>query len=302
MTPQRLIDVALAAGGVDSAIAAVRNLSGGCIHRVFEITLTSGQVVVIKTNNARFKSVFEEEAHGLRAMANTKTVCVPQPLAVVEADGQAALLLTAIRSVQATNDAWRRLGEELASLHRQDIGARYGFETDNHLGATVQLNRWCDDWVEFNASQRLGHQLRLSVNAGLVHSDERRRIELVIARLGDFIAYHPKPSLLHGDLWSGNALATRDENGHDRIAVIDPACSIGDGWADIAMMRLFGGFPEACFDAYAASIGDHENRGDRGDIEARIAVYQLYHVLNHVNLFGRGYIGQALSLIEQLGC
>jgi len=104
----------------------------------------------------------------------------------------------------------------------------------------------------------------------------------------------PKPAWLHGDLWSGNALPTTDADGSSRIAVIDPAAYIGDGWADIAMMRLFGGFPAACFHAYEQCVDDDDR------IEKRIAVYQLYHVLNHLNLFGRGYAGQALAIADRL--
>jgi fructosamine-3-kinase len=122
-----------------------------------------------------------------------------------------------------------------------------------------------------------------------------RRVERVIGRLETLIPQRPKPALLHGDLWSGNALTAVDEAGAQRIAVIDPACSYGDGWADIAMMKLFGGFPSHCLDAYAAEADD------RDGLEARLAVYQLYHVLNHVNLFGRSYAGQAMALVAALG-
>src|SRR5690606_7037940 len=113
--------------------------------------------------------------------------------------------------------------------------------------------------------------------------DEAALIQRVIDQLESLIPRKPKPALLHGDLWSGNALPAQDHTGRKRIALIDPAPSIGDGWADIAMMELFGGFPRACCDAYAARNPDQAN------IRTRIGVYQLYHILNHINIFGRSY-------------
>ncbi|MHC4102897.1 MAG: fructosamine kinase family protein, partial [Planctomycetota bacterium] len=182
-------------------------------------------------------------------------------------------------------------------LHGADPGdvTGYGFNGDNHLGTTPQPNRWHDDWIRFNADCRLGHQLTLAARNNLLSGSEARRVERVIDRLETLIPRRPKPALLHGDLWSGNALGAVEESGEQRIAVIDPACSYGDGWADIAMMRLFGGFPSRCLEAYAAETDDREG------VEPRITVYQLYHVLNHVNLFGRGYAGQAMTLAASLG-
>jgi fructosamine-3-kinase len=275
-------------------IVESRDLCGGCIHRVMHLALADGRAIVAKVSREAHRVVFEEEAAGLRALAATDTVLVPEPLAVAAHDGEAVLLMTAIEPASADDASWRRFGEELAALHAVDAGTRFGFEMNNHLGITPQPNEWRDDWVEFNAELRLGYQLRLARDARLLSRDEASRIERVIADLERLIPRRPKPALLHGDLWSGNALPAKDDRGPTRIAVIDPAVYIGDGWADIAMMRLFGGFPAACFAAYEASVTDREN------VESRIAVYQLYHVLNHINLFGRGYVGQAMGLAARL--
>ena len=297
MSDRQAIEHALTKAGIQSRIVAGRDLSGGCIHRVVEITLADGTPLVAKANSADHLVMFQAEAAGLRTLAATNTILVPKPLAVVQHNTTAVLLMTAIEHARATNAAWRRFGEELAALHSRDTRSpqgRYGFQSDNHLGATPQPNGWCDDWVQFNADHRLGHQLTLADDRRLLRGDEAARIQRVIDRLEGLIPRRPRPALLHGDLWSGNALATVDENGIERIAAIDPACSIGDGWADIAMMRLFGGFPRTCFEVYAANVEDHDQ------IERRIAVYQLYHVLNHVNLFGRGYLAQAMALVARL--
>ncbi len=294
MSDREAIDLAVRVARLEGPVTAVRDLSGGCIHRVSHVTLSGGGQLVAKTNRADHLAMFEEEAAGLRTLAATGTLLVPEPLAVTRAGDTAALLMTALEPQPATPEAWRRFGGELAALHAL-AGPRpgYGFDTDNHLGTTPQPNRWCDDWVRFNTDQRLGHQLTMAAGRHLLHADETRRVERVIDRLDELIPRRPRPALLHGDLWSGNALAATGGEG-PRIAVIDPACSYGDGWADIAMMKLFGGFPRNCFDAYAAAVDD------RDDMERRIAVYQLYHVLNHVNLFGQAYVGQAMALANEL--
>jgi fructosamine-3-kinase len=283
---------ALDAADLIVPIVSTGNLSGGCIHQVIQVTFVDGTRVVAKINHADALVQFEEEANGLRALAATNTVIVPKPLITFRHDNHAVLLMTAIESPIAPPKqiAWQRFGTELAALHSAAAGERYGFETDNHIGSTVQPNHWCDDWVEFNAVHRIGYQLKLARDRRLLNADEAQAVQAVIDRLDRLLPHCPKPALLHGDLWSGNALPTVD----DRIALIDPACYVGDGWADIAMMKLFGGFPNAVHDAYAAHVDD------QAEIESRLLVYQLYHMLNHVNIFGKAYVGQALALAKSV--
>jgi len=301
-TPEvpRSVAAALAAAGVTTEVKSIDDLSGGCIHRVICLHLVDGSSFVAKVNRgAGIKCMFEGEMNGLHALERTNTVLMPRPLAIGQVADEAALLMTQLQpTVHRPDDqVWARFGGELAALHESDAGDRFGFHADNHIGSTKQVNTWCDDWVEFNARYRLGFQLDLAHEHGRLGRDEADLIDRVIANLDKAIPRRPHPSLLHGDLWSGNALSTRDESGKTRIAVIDPACSIGDGLADLAMMTLFGGFPSSCLDAYAMA-----RRIDLRSPESslRIAVYQLYHVLNHVNLFGRGYVKQAMELARQI--
>ena len=289
-----VVTAALRQVGRSAEVCALRDLSGGCIHRVVEITLGDGLIVVAKIAGAAQRDMLEGEAASLRALRTTKTIPVAEPLGLAT-DGEATvLLLASLGPVRATDEAWAEFGRRLAHLHAADAGKRYGFDTDNYLGATPQPNCWMDDWVEFNAVQRLGFQVKRARDGGVIGDDEASRFDRVIGRLERLIPRRPKPALLHGDLWSGNALATTDANGVPCIAAIDPATYVGDGWADIAMMKLFGGFSASCFAAYEDAAVDTEQ------IDARLAVYQLYHVLNHANLFGRGYVGQALSLAARL--
>lgn len=284
---------ALRQATLPDAVHAIRDLSGGCIHRVVEIELADGRRFVAKLSGADGAAMFEAEAASLEALSRSRTVPVAEPLGVSQSHGSSVLLMTWLPPGRADDRAWQRFGEDLAALHSIRVGARYGFEMDNHLGRTPQPNAWCDDWVTFNAEHRLGHQIRLIERSGGLKADEIARVIQVIEWLDRFIPRSPTPALLHGDLWSGNALPTVVDAA-PRLAVIDPACSIGDGWADIAMMRLFGGFPDICFETYAAAQEDREM------LETRIAVYQLYHVLNHVTLFGRGYAGRAMAIANAL--
>ncbi|MCA9294989.1 MAG: fructosamine kinase family protein [Phycisphaerales bacterium] len=261
---------------------------------ILRVALHDRPAVVIKLNPTEAHGALVEEAAGLARLRATKTVRVPDVLFIGFACDQSALIMEAFEIVRADEAAWARFGRSLAALHQTSAGARYGFDHDNHCGPTPQCNDWCDDWVEFNRRHRLGAQCDLAVMRGVLNPDEVRAVRDLIEHLDHVVPAHPTPALLHGDLWSGNALPADDGDGGCDIAVIDPACSIGDGWADIAMMRLFGGFPRICEQAYAECIEVPD------DVEQRILVYQLYHLLNHLNLFGRGYADQVMSHVRRL--
>lgn len=303
MTRSDSIEAAVAAAGFRATVCRRQRLSGGCIHHVEAVTLDDGTSLVAKVADAASLDMLEAEGHGLGALAAAGAVAVPTILECGEHAGAAVLLMTHLPSGRAESSAWARFGRELAAQHAVDVGPHYGFDRDNYCGSTPQPNPWCDDWVEFNARHRIGYQVDLAASAGRLFSDEVDRLRRLIDELERHLPRHPKPALLHGDLWSGNAVVSTHESVgaagskvvRSQIAVIDPAASIGDGWADIAMMRLFGGFPEVCHRAYLDAATDRDR------IEARVAVYQLYHVLNHVNLFGRGYAAQAMSIAARLG-
>lgn len=291
MNPRAAIERAVAEVLGDRRVSSVTPLSGGCIHHVSRIELSDGSSLVAKVGSpTRDAELFKAETAGLEALGATNAVLVPQPVGLVILDDASILLMSCVQPAPASPRAWRRLGEDLAALHGSDVGARYGWGSDNFLGSTPQPNRWMDDWVEFNRECRLGHQVTLARAKGLLNASEARELEGLMARLDRFIPRRSKPALLHGDLWSGNALPTAGE----RIAVIDPAVSIGDGWADIAMMKLFGGFHSGTFEAYGDAIVDHDQ------VAERLAIYQLYHLINHVNIFGRGYARQAMGIVRSL--
>jgi fructosamine-3-kinase len=179
------------------------------------------------------------------------------------------------------------LGRALAALH-EHLGPRFGWHRDNWLGKTRQTNAWCDDWLTFLAEQRIGSQLRLAHDNGFTQL--AREGALLLQRLQSLLADHaPAPSLLHGDLWSGNAAISQGQP-----VVFDPACYYGDRESDLAMTRLFGGFDDAFYAAYEEAAPLPAGH------QPRCLIYQLYHLLNHLNLFGGGYLSQCRAVIARL--
>ena len=248
----------------------------------------SGPVFVKVADRARLPSL-EAEAAGLRELAGAAALRVPGVLAVGSAGPQAFLALEWIEFRAATSRTEARLGERLAAQHRV-TAPRFGWHRDNTIGATPQSNAWTDDWTRFFAERRLGFQLDLAARQGhsgrLIERGRRLCDQLDALMRG----HRPLPSLLHGDLWGGNWAA--DESG--KPVVFDPAVYFGDREADLAMTRLFGGFGRAFYDAYESAWPIEAGA------ELRFDLYNLYHVLNHLNLFGGGYRGQAETLIERL--
>lgn len=284
-----------AATGKPFAPAACRAVAGGCINRSLHLTGQDGRDYFVKLNRAERLELFAAEADGLAALAATETLRVPAPI-TWGASAETAWLVLEYLELTPAGDA-SALGRGLAALHRAPAGVGgngFGWHCDNTLGATPQPNARSPDWVTFFRDRRLGHQLRLArqnqAPARLLQLGERLLADLA----GFFPGRAPSPSLLHGDLWGGNhAYCERQP------VVFDPAVYLGDREADLAMTELFGGFSREFHAAYR----------DAWPLDAGYAtrrnLYNLYHVLNHFNLFGGGYARQAehmaLGLIAELG-
>ena len=265
---------ALVAEALGSPVRSVQALSGGCVSEVCRVESEAGSRLVAKFGPF---AVLEEERAGLQTLAEAKAVRVPQVTCLHGAEEAAVLLMEEL--VVGSDPDWGRFGRDLALLHSTTVGERYGFDLDNHLGTTPQPNGWMDDWVAFNRTRRHGPLVDALVVRGALTGDDLELVRRVLASLGGVLPERPRPSLLHGDLWSGNAIPL--EGGG--VAVIDPAPYVGHALADIAMMQLFGGFPPACFEGYL-------DAGGEGFDPACLAVYRLHHLLNHLLLFGPGYL------------
>jgi protein-ribulosamine 3-kinase len=243
----------------------------------------------VKSADAAALPMFQAEAAGLAALRQAGAVRVPEVISCAVVDGEARITLEYFDLRRLDRSSGATLGEAMAQLHRT-TGPRFGWPNDNFIGATPQENAWRDNWALFFANRRLRPQLNLAVQRGM----ERRLAdqgESLTERLGAFfVDYRPLPSLLHGDLWGGNAAALPDGT----PVIFDPAAYYGDRETDIAMSELFGGFPESFYAVYREAWPL-----DAG-YETRKTLYNLYHVLNHFNLFGAGYLGQVRRMIEKL--
>lgn len=275
-----------AATGSPFAAAALQPIGGGDINQAFSVKSGTRRFFV-KANRAERLPMLEAEAAALRELIATHSVRAPQPLCSGTAAGQAFLVLEYL-DLRGSGDA-ARLGEQLAALHRVPQ-PQFGWAHDNWIGSTPQPNGWQHDWVAFWRDRRLGFQLRLAAKNGYGGALQRDG-EALLSRLdGFFDGYTPAPSLLHGDLWGGNHGYLADGS----PVVFDPAVYAGDRECDLAMSELFGGFAPAFYAAYREAWPL-----DSG-YAVRRTLYNLYHILNHVNMFGGGYAAQAQRMLAQL--
>jgi len=263
-------------------------VSGGSINRVFRVPSDQG-IILLKVNDVDGFAMFEAEVEGLDALRDARGIAVPKVLHVGRAGPHSYLALEWVEFGAASARAETRLGRGLARQHRVTSG-HYGWHRDNNIGATPQPNTPSSSWLEFLREHRLGFQLKLAEDKGLPQREQVLGCE-VLDGLGAFFAGHvPAASLLHGDLWSGNWGASPSEEPY----VFDPAVYFGDREADLAMTRLFGGFGAGFYEAYQAEWPLTEGW------EVRVDLYNLYHLLNHFNLFGAGYLPQVARVLERL--
>jgi len=262
-------------------------VGGGSINEAYRLEGTDGISYFLKLNDARHHPMFVTEAAGLAAIDETNTIRVPRPITHGSAGSQSYLGLEYLE-LKSHGDA-KMLGVQLAALHRC-TGDKFGFSENNFIGTTQQSNRLENNWVDFWREQRLGFQLCLAAQNGYGGSLQRLGEKLQDALPIFFENYMPQPSLLHGDLWSGNHAFLA--NGTPSI--FDPAAYYGDRECDLAMTELFGGYPADFYAAYRAAYPL-----DAG-YETRRELYNLYHILNHANLFGGSYARQAEQMMLRL--
>ncbi|MDH3689144.1 MAG: fructosamine kinase family protein [Gammaproteobacteria bacterium] len=267
---------------------ASKPIAGGCINSA--AVLSEGRRrYFVKFNHASRLGAFEAEVDGLKELRRSQTVRVPSPICCGAAGDRSYFVLEYVDLHATSSKALVALGQQLAEMHRT-TSEQFGWWRDNTIGATVQRNTPTADWAEFWQVHRLGFQLELAAGNGY-HGRLLDLGEKLLADLGIlFQDYQPQPSLLHGDLWCGNYA----EDAAGRPVIFDPAPYFGDREADLAMTELFGGFGPAFYEAYQNTWPL-----DAG-YQMRRHLYNLYHVLNHLNLFGSGYLAQCETLIDRI--
>lgn len=278
--------------GEDFEVATVEAVGGGCIHTALKVngeTSEGKRSYFAKVNVAEKKALFAAEAEGLAALAKAGEVRVPAVVARGHEDEYAWLVLEWLDLAPLDARSAAALGEALARQHRAPQ-EKFGWTRDNFIGSTPQVNGWSEDWLPFWRDRRLHAQLRFAAHQRLPFKLIDRGERLVADCEAFFRTYTPARSLLHGDLWGGNASALAGGT----PVIFDPAVYVGDREADLAMTELFGGFPKEMSAAYRASWALDDGYATRRDF------YNLYHLLNHANIFFGDYVRQAERSIERL--
>ena len=273
-------------------LTATEPVSGGCIHTALRVdgeTAAGKKSFFAKTNDAEKAAMFVAEKDGLQAIRKAGAIRVPRVIAQGADEEHSWLVLEwlALAPLDAVSGA--KLGEALAAQHRLPQ-EKFGWARDNFIGATPQVNGWGEDWVAFWRDRRVHAQLRFAAHNRLPSKMIDRGERLLADSAAFFGNYAPAKSLLHGDLWAGNASALADGT----PVVFDPAVYVGDREADVAMTELFGGFPREFKAAYMSEWALDSGYRTRRDF------YNLYHILNHANLFGGSYVRQGEQTIEKL--
>ena len=274
-----------------------RPVYGGDINQSYRLSLSDGSALFMKCNSIRNLPFFDAEAKGLMALRGTGAIGVPKPLALGTDQTQEVsfLLMEYLESASKDNHYWEVFGRELAALHRAecfsavsaDGSLTFGFETDNDIGASPQKNTPSENWITFFRDCRLLPQFKMA--EGYFDSGTHRQYTRLLDRLDSYLAEPEFPSLIHGDLWSGNAICGPD----GKAWVLDPAAYVGHFEAELAMTELFGGFPTAFYQAYREVNTIDSGYRDRRDL------YNLYHLLNHLNLFGGSYLSSVRQILNR---
>ena len=275
--------------GNERKIIGAQPVSGGDINEAYALSLDDGTAVFMKSNTASALEGFQAEVAGLQAIENTNAIRVPKILGIGLDHGKSFLLMEFIRPKSRAKDYWETFATELVNMHHAatDEAIRFGFHENNFIGSSRQLNTPHDTWISFFRDCRLAPQFEMA--GACFDSEDRRRIIRLLDHLDDYLIEPETPSLIHGDLWAGNVITGTD----GKAWLIDPAAYYGHPEADLAMTELFGGFSSEFYAAYKEALPLEAGYADRRDL------YNLYHLLNHLNLFGSGYLFSVKSILRR---
>ena len=278
--------------GKDLQIVGKQQVYGGDINRTYRLTLSDGASVFMKSNTLNNLTFFEAEAKGLEALRQTDAIGVPKVFGIGTDQSTSFLLMEYLEAAPKIDGYWEVFGRELAALHRADTGhladnGNFGFPADNYIGATPQKNTPMTSWADFFRECRLLPQIRM---ADRYFDTKLRQLSAkLLDRLDGYLSEPEFPSLLHGDLWSGNAAPGPD----GKAWIFDPAAYVGHYEAELAMTELFGRYPQEFYRAYSEINPIDVGYRDRRDL------YNLYHLLNHLNLFGGSYLGSVRQILSR---
>ena len=290
-----LQEAVAAAFGEGARIVDRYPVYGGDINQSYRLSLSDGSTAFVKTNALKNLPFFASEAKGLEALHSANAIGVPRALAIGTDAGEkiSFLLMEYLDAAPKIGDYWETFGRELAAMHRADCrdltgsSKPFGFASDNFIGATPQKNAPRENWITFFRECRLLPQLRMADR--YFDTKVRKQFTKLMDHLDNYLTEPESPSLIHGDLWSGNAVCGPD----GKAWILDPAAYVGHHEAELAMTELFGGFPASFYRAYGEVNPIDSGYRDRRDL------YNLYHLLNHLNLFGGGYRNAVAGILHR---
>jgi fructosamine-3-kinase len=260
-----------------------RAVSGGCINQSYIIS-SSTATYFVKLNQADQIAMFAAEAVGLKQISSTSSIRVPLPICWGVA--ATSYLVLECLELSSTKANWEVMGRNLAAMHQITINQKFGWQQNNTIGATPQINTWTGNWIDFYTQHRLLYQFQLARQRGGNFPLQDK----LLTAIPQLLNHKPQPSLVHGDLWGGNAGFTST----GEPVIYDPATYFGDREVDLAMSELFGSFPADFYRGYNAVFPLESGYAHRK------ILYNLYHIINHFNLFGGSYASQANRMIEQI--
>lgn len=273
---------------INDAIINTKPLSGGDTSSVLKLESRTNSYVLKYGTGNKTADMFKAEAKGLQLISETNTIATPKLFTYETEDSVSYLLTEFIESKQPSSSDFETLGLQLSELHKHN-SEKFGLDGDNFIGSLPQINTFASNWIDFYSQYRLDNQFQLALKKGLLNPSEIPSLHGMKSTMQS-ICPAVKPSLVHGDLWSGNYLISKDGKPY----LIDPAVYYGHGEVDIAMSKLFGGFHQSFYEAY------HKNLFITPYYEERLDLYQLYFLLVHLNLFGSSYYGSVKRILKSL--
>lgn len=269
------------------SIIKCATVSGGDINTAFRINFPRGSFFLKYNKGPQAHDMFVSEAKGLKVLLNSGAIRIPNVVLNGQAGPYAFLLLEYIQPHTPEPKFWERLGQQLAALH-QCSSQEFGLAFDNYIGRLPQKNNQDQSWHSFYVLNRLQPQFELAIQQQLIPQSVSSKIDAFLKRLPQILP-EEQPALLHGDLWSGNHLCAKE----DEPVLIDPAPAYGHREMDMAMTKLFGGFPPRFYEAYSQAFPMEKGWQDR------LEIYQLYYLLVHLNLFGSSYLSSVSSILQR---
>lgn len=269
------------------ALESIRPVGGGSISSAFALNTSAGEFFLKINQGSEANHMFEAELDGLRTLIEYSDFSIPTAYGATEVDGTAYLLMGLIQSTARSSDYWQQLASKLADLHNQQA-EKFGYHRTNYIGSLNQINSESASWKDFFASQRMTPMIKLARDQGLVDNSFVAKFDAAIPKIVKEMP-DESPSLVHGDLWSGNLMA--DESGN--ATIIDPAVYYGHREMDLAFSQMFGGFSNEFYQAYQEAYPMEPGFSER------VGLYNLYPYLVHLNLFGRSYFSHIDYTIRQ---